>query len=302
MSCIKVVDPRFLELIDETASFEVLAQGFRFTEGACWHPGEHHVTFTDIPANRIHRWFANDGRTTVIREPSSMTNGTTYDHQGNLLMCEHQSSQVTRLESDGTVSVLASHWQGDELNSPNDIVVDDKGRIWFTDPLYGREAETGTVREPELSFTGVFRIDPDGALSLFADDYQAPNGLCLSLDQKRLFVNDSEHSHIRVHEITADGKLMGGDVFAETRDDDGDLGYGSPDGMKIDASGNIWCAGQGGIHVINPGGELLGVLLTPAFAANFCFGGHDLRTLFVCAVDKLLRIELRGAGHPLFIG
>lgn len=300
MTIYRIVDERFRELIDETAGFEILAEGFRFTEGATWHPVERHVTFSDIPSNRIHRWFADSGATTILREPSGMTNGMTYDGDGRLLMCEHATSRVTRFETDGVITVLADRWQDSELNSPNDIVVDTSGAIWFTDPLYGREADTGVAREPALPFRGVFKINLDGHLELIGDDYDGPNGLCFSPDQRRLYVNDSERCTIRVYEIDANGGASGGEFFAETRDDDGTLGIGSPDGMKVDAAGNIWSAGHGGIHIFDPTGQLLGVLLTTQFPANFCFGGDDLRTLFVCAGTTFQRIRLGQAGHPIY--
>ena len=299
MSIYHVVDDRFRELIDPSESFITLAEGFRFTEGAVWHPDGCHVTFSDIPSSRIHRWFATSGATTIVRDPANMTNGTTYDNQGRLLMCKHETSRVTRLENDGTIKVLADRWQGAELNSPNDIVVDDAGVIWFTDPLYGRESNTGVAREPGLPFRGVFSIGLDGTLHLLDDDYDGPNGLCFSPDKRRLYVNDSETRAIRVYDIGADGAPTGGQVFAETRDDDGALGWGSPDGMKVDAMGNIWCAGQGGIHAFDDTGLLLGVLLTPQFPANFCFGGKDMRTLFVCAGTTLVSIRLRQPGHAI---
>ncbi|MDA1073000.1 MAG: SMP-30/gluconolactonase/LRE family protein [Proteobacteria bacterium] len=300
MSLIRAVDPRFEALFAPDAAFEVLAEGFAFTEGATWHFSGEHVTFTDIPNSRIHRWFAGSGETVVLREPSGMTNGTTFDREGRLLMCEHATSRVSRLEPDGSLSVLAERWQGAELNSPNDIVVDDAGAIWFTDPLYGREPETGVKREPGQPFCGLYRIAPDGALELVADDFAAPNGLCFSPDKARLYVNDSERKHIRVFDIDRRGGASGGAVFAETRDPDGTLGAGSPDGMKVDAAGNVWCAGQGGIHVFDQGGSLLGVLLTPQFPANFCFGGDDLCMLFVCAGTTFVRIGLAQPGHDIF--
>lgn len=300
MSIYRIVDPAFRDLVLPEATFETLAEGFRFTEGATWHPAERHVTFTDIPSNRIHRWTAGTGATAVLREPSNLTNGTTYDGEGRLLMCEHATSRVTRLEHDGTIRVLADRWQGSELNSPNDIVVDRAGAIWFTDPLYGRDAHTGIVREPGLPFRGLFRIDPAGALQLVDDDYDGPNGLCFSPDGRRLYVNDSERQHIRVYDIAADGTARGGGLFAETRDDDGSLGDGSPDGMKVDAAGNVWSAGPGGIHVFRPDGALLGIVLTPQFPANFCFGGDDMRELYVCAGTAFVRLRLRQPGHPIF--
>ena len=299
MSIYRIVDDRFRALIDQSAGFETLAEGFAFTEGTAWHPAERHVTFSDIPSNRLHRWFAGTGETVILREPSGMTNGTTYDRQGRLLMCEHATSQVTRLEADGSVTVLADRWQGDELNSPNDIVVDRNGGIWFTDPLYGREAETGVVRDPGLPFQGLFHIRPDGELELIDNDYVGPNGLCFSPDMTRLYVNDSKHKHIRRYAMDGAGNASGGDVFAETLDT-GDLGYGSPDGMKVDAAGNIWCAGPGGIHVFDDAGTLLGILLTPQFPANFCFGGDDMRDLFVAAGTTFVRLRLARPGHVIF--
>ena len=300
MTIFRQVDARFSELFNGTEAFTTLAQGFRFTEGATWHPVERHVTFSDIPANRLHRWSAATGETVIFREPSDMTNGTTYDREGRLLMCEHLTSRVTRLESDGRVTVLADRWQGAQLNSPNDIVVDKEGGIWFTDPLYGRQSHTGVEREAELSFKGVFKIDLNGELQLLDDDYIGPNGLCFSPDMRRLYVNDSECHTIRVYAIDSHGKASGANVFAETRDLDGTLGYGAPDGMKVDAGGNVWCAGQGGIHVFDDSGILLGVLLTPQFPANFCFGGDDMCTLFVCAGTTFLSIPVLRAGQAIF--
>lgn len=300
MTIYRILDQGFRALIRPAAGFETLAGGFRFTEGTVWHPRERHVTFSDIPASRIHRWHAAAGTVTVLRAPSAMTNGTCYDRSGRLLMCEHESSRVTRLEADGRVTVLADNWRGSPLNSPNDIVVDATGAIWFTDPLYGRQAETGVPRPPGLPFCGVFRIAPSGRLELVADDYTAPNGLCFSPDGARLYVNDSERDHIRAYDIAADGRADGGGIFARTLDGDGSLGYGTPDGMKVDAAGNIWCAGPGGIHVFDGAGKALGVVRVPSFPANFCFGGDDMRSLFIAAETTLLCLPTAVAGHPVF--
>ncbi len=300
MSIYRIVDECFRVLIVADATFETLAEGFRFTEGPTWHPVHRHVTFTDIPSSCIHRWHAGSGETEVLRDPSFMTNGTCYDRQGRLLMCEHESSRVTRLEDDGGITVLADNWEGQELNSPNDIVVDAHDAIWFTDPLYGREAATGVVRDPGLPFRGLFRINADGSLDLIDDDYDGPNGLCFSPDRRRLYVNDSERQHVRVYEIDDAGQASGGGVFAETLDDDGSLGYGSPDGMKIDRAGNVWCAGPGGIHVFDPTAALLGVVLTPQFPANFCFGGDDMCSLFVAAGTTFVRLPVVCPGQVTY--
>lgn len=300
MAIYSIVDERFRGMVDLSADFETLADGFIFTEGTTWHPRERHLTFSDIPSSRLHRWFADTGETVVLRAPSNMTNGTTYDRQGRLLMCEHQSSMVSRLGPDGSITVLADRWQGRELNSPNDIVVDRRDGIWFTDPLYGRQAETGIVREADLPFCGLFYIATDGSVHLVDDDYAGPNGLCFSPDFSRLYVNDSERQHIRVYAMDASGQASGGEIFAETRDIGGTGAYGSPDGMKVDAAGNVWCAGPGGIHVFDTAGALLGVIATPQFPANFCFGGDDLCDLFIAAGTTLVRLRLPAPGHAVF--
>ncbi len=300
MAIYRVAYERFRNLIRPAAGFETLASGFRFTEGVTWHPLRRHVTFSDIPASRIHRWHQADGAVTVLRQPSAMTNGTCYDRSGRLLMCEHESSWVTRLEADGRVTVLADNWRGSPLNSPNDIVVDAAGAVWFTDPLYGRQKETGVPRPPGLPFCGVFRLDAGGRLDLVADDYAAPNGLCFSPDGARLYVNDSERGHIRAYDIAPDGRARGGSVFARTLDADGTLGEGTPDGMKVDAEGNVWCAGPGGIHVFDGTGKALGVVRTPSFPANFCFGGEDMRSLFIAAGATFLRLRTAVAGYQVF--
>ena len=300
MTAFRIVDDRFGQMVDQTQKLETLAQGFRFTEGTLWHPTQRHITFSDIPSNRVHRWSADTGELTTLRDPSDMTNGMAYDREGRLIMCEHATSRVTRRDHDGAITVLADRWQGSELNSPNDVVVDHAGAIWFTDPLYGRGDHTGIEREPAQPFQGVFRIDPVGSLHLVADDFEGPNGLCFSPDKQKLYINDSEREHIRVYDVAADGALSGGGIFAETSNLDGTLVVGYPDGMKVDAAGNVWCTGPGGVHAFDPEGTLLGVVLTPEETANFCFGGDDLRTLFLCAGTVFLRIRLGQAGHAVF--
>jgi hypothetical protein len=189
-------DPRFGDVVGD-AELECLAQGFGFLEGPVWHPYEKWLVFSDIPNSRMHRR-RQSGETEVFREPSQMANGNTLDRQGRLLSCEHATSRVTRAEADGSLRVLASHFGDKALNSPNDIVVAAGGSVYFTDPSYGRMPYYGVPRAQELSFQGVYRIDADGSVVLLADDFAQPNGLCFSLDESRLFVNDTERQHIRV--------------------------------------------------------------------------------------------------------
>ncbi len=288
-------DPRFGDVVGD-AAIETVASGYAFTEGPVWHPYEKWLVFSDIPNARMHRRDAA-GRIAVFRDPSRMANGNTLDRAGRLLSCEHASSQVSRAESDGSTTVLASHYQGKALNSPNDIVVATGGAAYFTDPGYGRMAYYGVPRDQELSFQGVYRIDADGArLTLLADDFAQPNGLCFSLDESRLFVNDTERQHIRVFNVAANGDLGGGAVWAETRGQ----GRGAPDGMKIDSRGNLYCCGPGGVHVFDPSGDALGVIAMPEMAANFCFGDDDLRSLYITASTSLYRLRVRVPGLRVF--
>ena len=294
---IEIRDRRFLDVVDEGIALEQLAGDFQFTEGPIWHPREKHLTFSDIPANCMFRW-SEAGGVAVFREPSNMTNGNTYDQQGRMLSCEHATSRVTRTEADGSVTVLASHYQGKELNSPNDIVVRSDGTVWFTDPTYGRADRTGVVREPELDFRGVYRLHPEGGdLVLLAKDFDMPNGLAFTPDHRSLYVADTPRRHVRRFAIEADGSLSGGDVFAESSGD----GPGAPDGLKTDSAGNVFCAGPGGVHVYHPAdGTCLGIIQTPAFCANFAWGGDDLRTFFLTSSTGLYRTRVKVPGIALF--
>ena len=275
---------------------ERLATGYGFIEGPVWHPYEKWLVFSDIPAGRMHRRLAS-GAIELFREPSGMANGNTLDRQGRLVTCEHATSRVTRAEPNGTTTILATHYRDRQLNSPNDIVVATGGSIYFTDPSYGRVEFYGVPRPQELSFQGVYRIDGDGGrLTLLADDFVQPNGLCFSLDESRLFVNDTERGHVRVFGVEANGDLNGGAVWAVTEGDE----PGSPDGMKIDSRGNLYCTGPGGIHVFDASGELLGVIATPEYCANFTFGDDDFRSLYIAASTSLYRLRVRVPGLRLF--
>lgn len=294
---IEIRDERFLGIADEALELEQLAGDFQFTEGPIWHPGEKHLTFSDIPANRMFRWSEAAGLA-VFREPSNMTNGNTYDRQGRILSCEHATSRVVRTEADSSITVLASHYDGKELNSPNDIVVRSDDTVWFSDPTYGRLGNTGVVREPELDFRGVYRLHPDsGRLEPLAKDFEMPNGLAFTPDHRSLYVADTPRMHIRKFAIESDGSLRGGEVFAESTGS----GPGAPDGLKTDSAGHVFCAGPGGVHVYHPAdGTCLGVLRTPAFCANFTWGGDDFRTFFLTSSTGLYRTRLKVPGIPLF--
>ncbi|GAB5374133.1 MAG: SMP-30/gluconolactonase/LRE family protein [Acuticoccus sp.] len=286
----------FGALIDPDAPLQTVGGGFGFTEGPIWHPDEHWLMFSDIQNSRQYRWSEADGLT-LFRRPSNQANGNCFDRSGRIISCEHTSSRVVRHEHDGKlVKVIASHFEGMAFNSPNDVVCDSKGRIWFTDPTFGRvREELGILRPQELPFQGVFRLDPDGALTCVASDYEQPNGLCFSADETRLFVNDTVGGHIRVYAVDAAGHASGGAVWAEISG----TGEGRPDGMKVTTGGHILCNGPGGVHVLSPQGETLGVIRIPEKSTNFCFGGPGNATLFVTASTSVYRIRTRLEGFPM---
>lgn len=246
----------------------------------------------------MYRWSRTEGMS-VFRQPSHMANGNTFDRDWRLLTCEHATSCVTRTNmrtnGDGGVEVMASHCDGKELNSPNDIIIKRNGDLHFTDPPSGRSAAYGVARVQELPFQGVYRLNPKGkTLTLLVDDFAKPNGLCFSLDERCLFVNDTTRFHIRVFDVNDDGTLRNGRLWAETTDEDA----GVPDGMKMDSAGRLFCCMQGGMHVFDEGANCLGVIRTPEQAANFCWG-DDWHSLYITAKTSLYRLRVKVAGQAM---
>jgi gluconolactonase len=294
MSGVEIRDKRFESVVGRSVQFERLATGCIFTEGPLWHRRDKYLLFSDMPGDHLRRWSAKDGVAT-FRKPCNKSNGLAWDNQGRLIVCEHATSRLTRTEADGSITVLASHHQGKELNSPNDVVVKSDGAIYFSDPTYGRKPHFGIPRETELAFRGVYRVSPDGeSLTLLADDFGQPNGLCFSLDEKVLFVNDTDRQHIRAFDVKSDGAVGNSRVWAKTVGE----GAGAPDGMKIDSAGNVYCCGPGGIHVFTPDAVCLGVIRVPEYTANFCWGDDDLRSLFIAASTSIYRVRVAVPGTP----
>lgn len=290
----QALDPSFRSLLDENAVVRVAGSGFTFTEGPIWHPKEHFLLFSDIPPSIRRRWDRNG--VTEVAKPSNKGNGMTYDRGLNLLICEHATSSVVRF-SGGKREVLASHFEGKELNSPNDIVVAADGSVYFTDPTYGRMPVYGVERPTDLDFRGVYRIPPGGgALELLVERslFTQPNGLCFSPDEKLLYVNDTDQANIRLFDV-ADGRLGNMRVFAGGIADPNKPG--APDGMKCDAKGNIWVTAPGGLWVYSPDGKLIGEVAVPEYVANLHWGGADWRTLFVTASTSLYAIDLKVGPH-----
>ncbi|MEQ9638521.1 MAG: SMP-30/gluconolactonase/LRE family protein [Alphaproteobacteria bacterium] len=294
MSNVEVRDPRFAQVVGADVEFERLGTGFKFTEGPIWHPARRDLLFSDMPGDHMRRWSAAGG-TETVRQPCNKSNGMTFDRQGRVLVCEHATSRVVRMEPDGPDTVLATHHGDKELNSPNDIIVHSNNDIYFSDPTYGRMPVFGVERECELDFRGVYRVNPETrALTLLVDDFAQPNGLCFSRDEKQLFVNDTDRQHVRVFDVAADGTVGNSRVWCETTGD----GDGAPDGMKIDSAGNLFTTGPGGIHVFDADATCLGVILTPERTANFCWGDDDMMSLFITASTSLYRVRVKVPGRP----
>jgi gluconolactonase len=293
--------PAMSELIELDADVERLGTGFTFTEGPLWNP-EGFLLFSDMPGDVRRRWTPDDG-VTEVANPSNKGNGMTFDLEGRLLVCEHVTSSLVRMHPDGTGKereVLASHFEGKELNSPNDVVVKSDGTIYFTDPTYGRMPGFGIEREQELSFQGVYRIAPGGGdPQLVVDDFGQPNGLCFSTDEKLLYINDTENRNIRSFDVEADGSLSGGRVVA------GEIGTGDievgdlVDGMKLDERGNIWVTGPGGVCVFDPEGTQIGTVEVPEPVGNLNWGGPDWNVLFIPASTSVYRVQCKVSGNRL---
>jgi gluconolactonase len=286
----------FSDLIDLDAPVARLAGGFTFTEGPIWHPRDQFLLFSDMPADVRRRYDERGGVREVMR-PSNKCNGMTYDANLALVVCEHATSSLVR-EHDGRREVLASHFEGKELNSPNDVCVHSDGSIYFSDPWYGRMPVYGVERPRQLGFQGVYRVPPGGGDPQLVVDrnlFEQPNGVCLSPDERHLYVNDTVRALIRVFEVRADGSLGPDRIFASGIRSE--LEPGVPDGMKCDGAGNIWVTAPGGIWVYSRSGALLGKIRVPELVANLHWGKADWRTLFMCATHSLYAVPTKIGPH-----
>jgi len=278
----------FLKLFPGNTEFKRLATGFRLTEGPVWFAEEGSLLFSDIPSNQILR-LAFGGRIEVFRQQSGHSNGLTRDKEGRLIACEQSNRRITRTERDGTITVLADKFQGSRFNSPNDVVVKSDGSIYFTDPPYG--IMPGQQEQP---VQGVYRISPDGKeITLVAGDFERPNGLAFSPDEKKLYIDDSSHlRHIRVFDVKADGSLSGGRLFHDMSVRE----PGAPDGMKVDTHGNIFCTGSRGVWVFDPEGNHLGTIITPEQSFNCAWGDDDWRSLYITTRTSIYKIRVNIPG------
>ena len=300
---IETLDPRFERYRIFSAAVERLYTGCRWSEGPVWFGDGRYLLWSDIPNDRILKWEEETGRVGVFRRPSGFANGNTRDRQGRLVTCEHGGRQVVRTGYDGALTVLADGRDGRRLNSPNDVVVKSDGSIWFTDPPFGILGNyEGHRAEPELP-EAVYRIDGEsGALTMLADDVAGPNGLCFSPDERRLYVVESRgepHRRILAFDLTGDGRAIAG---REVLIDAGP--GGTPDGMRCDVDGNLWCGwGMGsealdGVMVFAPDGAPIGRIALPERCANVCFGGAKRNRLFMAASQSLYALYVNTQGVP----
>jgi gluconolactonase len=297
----EVLDERFRNCVNRTSHVERLWTGARWTEGPVYFPAGRYTLFSDIPNDRIMRYDETDGSVSVFRSPCGYTNGHTVDRQGRLVSCEHGGRRVSRTEHDGRITVIADNYNGKRLNSPNDVVVKSDGSIWFTDPPYGILTDyEGHKAEPENGFN-VYRVDgQSGAISVAVDDFVRPNGIAFSPDEKKLYIVDSaggrtkgEPKHIRVFDVGENGKLSGGEEFA-------DCTAGRFDGMRFDTEGRLWAATDDGVHCLAPDGTLIGKVKIPEICSNVVFGGPKRNTLYVTATNSLYAVMLHVNGHRTF--
>ena len=295
----EVIDRRFRDCFVGHARVERLWTGGRWCEGPAWFAAHRTLVWSDIPNDRMMRFDEATGHAGVFRVPARNANGNTVDRQGRLVTCEHGSRSVTRTEHDGTVTTLASHWNGKRLNSPNDVVVKSDGSIWFTDPDYGiLTGYEGNQADGEIGACHVYRIDPaSGAVDAVAIDFIKPNGLAFSPDERFLYVADTGVSHvkggprhIRRLAVDDDGRTLGASsIFA-------DCTAGVFDGFRFDSRGRIWTSAADGVHVYEPDGMLTGKVRIPELVANVCFGGPKRNRLFICGTTSLYAVYLATTG------
>lgn len=299
---IKALDPRFEQYWVKQAAVERLFTGCRWSEGPVWFGDGRYLLWSDIPNNRMLKWEEETQTVSVYRKPSNYANGNTRDRLGRLITCEHGERRVTRTEYDGTVTVLMDSWQGERLNSPNDVVVKSDDSVWFTDPPFGIAGYyEGHKAEPKLG-QHVYRIDgKSGKATVVTDDVRGPNGLCFSPDERILYIVESRgepHRKILAYDVVSGGhEIENKRIFI-------DAGPGTPDGIRCDVDGNLWCGwgmgseGLDGVFVFTPEGTHIGRIALPERCANVCFGGLKRNRLFMASAQSLYALYVNTQGAP----
>jgi gluconolactonase len=294
---VRTLDPRFERYRLPHARLERLGGGMRWAEGPVWFGDGRYLLLTDLPEDRILRWDDAADTLSTFRQAAGKANGLTRDRQGRLIACEHGGRRVTRTEYDGRITVLADSYAGQPLNSPNDVVVGADDAVWFTDPPFGLASDYMGRRGEAALPANVYRIGEGGQLACAAQGLEGPNGLAFSLDGTRLYLVESRASPARIvaYDVGRGGVLSNRQILI-------DAGTGRPDGLRIDADGNLWCGwggGEGldGVRIFAPDGTAIGHIDLPERCANLCFGGARGNRLFMAATSSLyaLYVNTRGA-------
>ncbi len=299
---IERLDPALDAILDSQAKIETLCTGFDWAEGPVWDEKEKRLLFSDVPQNTIYQWKEGDTVASIFMKPSGYTgvakyggepgsNGLAMDASGRLFGCEHGDRRVSYLTPDGGKRTLADDFEGKRFNSPNDLAIASNGDVYFTDPPYGLPGREKDTRFRELPFFGVFRVTPQGVVSLVVRDLARPNGVALSADGKILYIAQSHGPApvIMAYPLKADGATDGGKLFFDCKNL---KGPGGPDGIKVDAKGNVFATGPGGCLILDPQGKLLGRIHCGRPTANIAFGEGGTR-LYLTSDDRLLRVALR---------
>ena len=300
---IEVLDPKFERLRIFSAGIERLATGMRWCEGPVWFGDGGYLIWSDIPNNRMMKWEEATGSVVVFRKPSNYSNGNCRDRQGRLITCEHLTRRISRTEYNGSIITVCDNYNGKRLNSPNDVTTKSDGSIWFSDPPYGIGGNyIGEKAESELP-ANVYRVDATGQVSVVADDFNRPNGICFSPDESKIYITESRGNPnrlIRVYDVVDNGtKLGNGRVFIDGQG-------GNPDGMRCDIDGNLWIgwgigsAELNGVRVFSPDGTLVMRIRLPESSANLCFGGAKRNRLFVTASHSLYSLYVNTQGARMW--
>lgn len=295
----EVIDSRFARLVIGNVHVEQLWTGGRWTEGPAYFAAGRYLIWSDIPNDRLLRWDETDGSVSVFETPCRNQNGHTVDREGRLVCCEHQARAVTRIEHDGSRTILADGFEGRRLNSPNDVVVKSDGTVWFSDPTYGIDGDyEGDPAVSEVGRSNVYRCDPvTGQVSAVVTDLLKPNGLAFSPDERLLYVADTGFTHdpactpkICVYPVNPDGRTVGkGALFAESP-------FGLYDGFRLDVHGNVWTSAGDGVHVYASDATLIGKIRVPEVVSNVCFGGRKRNRLFITGTTSLYATYVNSRG------